>query len=283
MSTEPYKSDLEPASPSRTFRSKIKVTTAPQKRTSDSPVVPEALVTGPSFSEPAAAEPPHAEPSAPELFYPEPSAPELFYPEASAPGPLAVTPAPEEAVSEPEPYSPFRVPPTRKLPDMVFSNPASSAEAQNSKSRSARSILLPLLAVAGVAAIIAIGLGALSQVTEGNLLQGELNRSAQVGQCYSDQIRFVDCSTGHTYEVYGTNQLPQRDDYPGLLKRSLGSESCEFLFFNYVGMELAGSSFSIYSVYPSEGQWADGERWEICVLSDASLNQLAGSSAGISS
>lgn len=284
MSSDPYEPDLKPAPPSRAYRAATSVASMPQEPVPEMPVVAETPVPESSFSGHDALIPHYPQPAAPALA----PAPALVPVPAPVPVPvpvqepvaLAAAAVPDQPAAAPEPYSPFRVPPTRQLPEMVFSTPGTSAEARASKPRPVLKIMLALLAVVVVLVLVVIGFGALSQVSEGNVLQGELNRSAQVGQCYSDQIRFIDCSAGHTYEVFGTNQLAERDGYPGVYNRSFGSEACEFRFFNYVGFELSGSSFAIYSVYPSQKQWAEGERWEICVLSEASLSQLVGSSAG---
>ncbi len=178
---------------------------------------------------------------------------------------------------EPEPYSPFRVPPTRQLPDMVFAAPGTSDDGPAPKPRSTLSIVLGAFAIVGVLAVGLIGYNSFTQVAERNPLQGQLTSGAQIGQCYTDQVRFVDCASSHTFEVYGTNLVAERSDYPGVVSRTLGSEACELRFFGYVGLEPAVAGMSIYSVYPSQEQWAAGERWEICVLSNESLNPLFGS------
>jgi hypothetical protein len=238
QSSDPYNPEAMPAPPSRTYRSQSSTITA--ERHPAAPVRPEA-----------------------------PPAPEV-----SKTAEIAQV---VEAADVAEPYSPFRVPPQRQLPPMVF--PVADA-GPNNKPEKPRTAMATVFIVLGVLSILAIGflsVGAYFLVQTGNSLQGALTDRAQAGQCYTSQVRFIDCGSAHTYEVFGANQLAERANYPGVLKRTLGSEACEFHFFDYVGVEYFSSSYVIYSVYPTEAEWADGQRWEVCVLSDDAVTPLVGS------
>lgn len=176
-----------------------------------------------------------------------------------------------------EPYSPFRVPPQRQLPELIVSVPEAGSDNQNENPQSARTTLFIALGVLATLFIGAVAIVAYFSVQNSNPLQGALTNRAQVGQCYTSAVRLADCGSPHTYEVFGTNQLPERSDYPGVLNRTLGSEACEFRFFDYVGVEYASSALLIHSIYPSESEWADGQRWEVCVLSNDAATPIVGS------
>jgi hypothetical protein len=112
--------------------------------------------------------------------------------------------------------------------------------------------------------------------------------SLPVGTCFDDQaegeitsVPEVDCDEPHDNEVFALIDYTETDVYPGSDQMSeIGTNLCIDQFEAYVGLDYASSELAVFSIYPTEESWADGDRELICSLYDADLDKLTGSMEG---
>jgi hypothetical protein len=112
--------------------------------------------------------------------------------------------------------------------------------------------------------------------------------SLPVGTCFDDQsdgeitsVPEVDCAEPHDNEVFALIDYTETDVYPGSDAMSeIGTDLCIGQFESYVGLDYASSELAVFSIYPTEESWADGDRELICSLYDADLDKLTGSMQG---
>ena len=193
---------------------------------------------------------------------------------------IATNHADTAAPAAPEPYSPFRTPPQRQLPTVVFAGPDHDAEPETDAFESA---LKKTLIGIGIACILGFGFLRLSGGVESanNVeLLSELSAGATQGDCFTDQLRWTGCENAHAFEVFSKNSNLLSETYPGFTYRESGSPACQANYLSYVGAPYEGNSpYQIYSVYPSRAEWGEGQHWEICVLANKDGQQLVGSAA----
>ncbi len=112
--------------------------------------------------------------------------------------------------------------------------------------------------------------------------------SLPVGTCFDDQeaeeissVPQVDCSEPHDNEVFALIDYTETDVYPGPEEISdIGTNVCIEQFEAYVGIDYLSSALEVFSIYPSEDSWADGDRELICVLYNVDLSKLTASMEG---
>ncbi|CAN5809917.1 hypothetical protein BH18ACT6_BH18ACT6_06750 [soil metagenome] len=112
--------------------------------------------------------------------------------------------------------------------------------------------------------------------------------SLPVGTCFDDQsgdeissVPEVECSEPHDNEVFALIDYTETDVYPGPEEISdIGTNVCVEQFEAYVGIDYLSSALEVFSIYPSEDSWADGDRELICVLYNVDLSKLTGSMEG---
>lgn len=113
--------------------------------------------------------------------------------------------------------------------------------------------------------------------------------SLPVGTCFDDQgeasevssVPEVDCAEPHDNEVFALIDYSETDVYPGAIAMNdIGTDLCIDQFEGYVGLDYNSSELAVFSIYPTEGSWADGDREVICALYDGDLDKLTGSMQG---
>lgn len=113
--------------------------------------------------------------------------------------------------------------------------------------------------------------------------------SLPVGTCFDDQedadeissVPAVDCDEPHDNEVFALIEYTDTDVYPGADEmRAIGTELCIDQFEDYVGIDYPTSTLDVFSIYPTEASWSDGDRELVCALYDVDLAKLTGSMQG---
>jgi hypothetical protein len=113
--------------------------------------------------------------------------------------------------------------------------------------------------------------------------------SLPVGTCFDDQgtadeissVPEVDCGEPHDNEVFALIDYTETDTYPGPDQmQQIGRELCIEQFEGYVGLDYNSSELEVFSIYPTEASWGDGDREVICALYDSDLDKLTGTMEG---
>lgn len=120
---------------------------------------------------------------------------------------------------------------------------------------------------------------------------GQLGYSGdlQTGDCYDaipdvpfgePDIYFVDCDKLHTFEMFDRVTLPDTA-YPGddaVIEDS--TALCEAAFDDFMGIDYLSSTFYVWSLWPNEQLWNEGDRDAFCVVYEPDTYQV-GSVAGL--
>jgi hypothetical protein len=111
----------------------------------------------------------------------------------------------------------------------------------------------------------------------------------EVGQCVEldpnatqvTTLPLVDCDEVHQGEVYFVQDLPG-EEFPGVESAgSQGQELCAGDAFEvYIGTPYLRSTLELYTVYPSEETWDDGDREIACIAIRPDGGDLTGSVRG---
>lgn len=113
----------------------------------------------------------------------------------------------------------------------------------------------------------------------------------EVGQCVTldvdatevARLPVVECSEVHQGEVYAVADIEGGDEYPGestVIARA--EELCAGdRFTEFVGVAYLESIYEIYTIYPIDDTWEDGDREVVCLVVDAAGDDLTGSLEGV--
>ena len=105
----------------------------------------------------------------------------------------------------------------------------------------------------------------------------------QVGDCFSEpdasstqvsDVDVVDCATPHQHEVYSTYTITS-STFPSSSEMDDETQTaCYDSFTSYVGVSVENSTYSIFTLTPTESSWSMGDRTIKCILaaSDDSSN-----------
>ncbi len=104
--------------------------------------------------------------------------------------------------------------------------------------------------------------------TNVGVVEANVPSSARIGECYdnNDSKLPVPCDGSHRFEVFEIVVYDYGVDYPNNLLKTLGNELCDDQFEVYTGENFYLSDFQYLEVYPSEQDWAEGDRWVACVI-----------------
>jgi len=103
-----------------------------------------------------------------------------------------------------------------------------------------------------------------------------------VGDCFSNpdgassvrNVDVVDCSAPHQHEVYNTYTITS-STFPSSSEMDDETQTaCYDSFTSYVGVSVENSTYSIFTLTPTESSWSMGDRTIKCILaaSDDSSN-----------
>lgn len=138
-------------------------------------------------------------------------------------------------------------------------------------------LLLGLLVVVIVAGLIGISLVVAGFQQSG--AEANVPWTASIGECYGSDESFsvVPCSGSHSFEVFTAVVYEDHVAYPGRFERSLGNLLCDEDIEEFTGVSYFAGAYSYAEIYPSEQEWADGERWVLCALFTDSGSATSGS------
>lgn len=115
-------------------------------------------------------------------------------------------------------------------------------------------------------------------VRVGDCFQGsELSSTDDIEEVFD--VDAVPCDVPHDNEVYAIFELPD-GDFPGndeLVR--LSNEGCLQRFADFVGAEYETSRLDVFSLFPSQTSWEDGDREVVCAVFDPA-GPVEGSVAG---
>lgn len=112
------------------------------------------------------------------------------------------------------------------------------------------------------------------------------------GDCFNDAdviedeavaVAAVPCSEPHDNEVFALHTTGPAfgDAFPGIPALDQYTyETCVSSFPGYVGSNYADSSLEIFTFFPTEEGWSEGDRGFVCVLYALDFSKLTGSARG---
>ena len=111
----------------------------------------------------------------------------------------------------------------------------------------------------------------------------------RVGDCVDDtegseeisSLPAVPCDKPQDNEAYASFNV-SRASYPSSEDEmyELAFTSCQERFETFVGRDYESSSLDIYTLYPTNQGWAQGDREVVCAVFDMEANKLVGSVKG---
>lgn len=95
------------------------------------------------------------------------------------------------------------------------------------------------------------------------------------------EVLQVDCANPHGYELYAIVDYPDADEpdtpYPDFIElTTFADQQCVTAFADYIGLPFGESLLAYTSDYPSEVEWAEGDRRAFCLLFGYNYEEFEG-------